>query len=278
MCGNGDNAESDLDRHNNLNNRYRTHKGVSYNTAVGGGKVRLGGGTSGPIVNLEGFLFEGSNNKKHFSICKKKREEHYGFVGGKGWGFNCFQISRTTPRTLDVSPGEKDVSDMICVKHTKEIITEVELDYNLIFYPRKVNGISINLSKSIYLHELGHQIDTWVTLSEEELIKKEQFKCEFYGDDAVTKYHVWSAIINELASVLLEEHFMYCYYKSISAKCFYHKVNGTTSNPWEENLGYLYPKNEEEKDGKELAKAEENWRNAKIKSANVKKDLDNATK
>jgi len=271
VCKKRNNVNSDLDSYNNPKD-YLTYKNVPYNTAINGGdNVQLG--ISGPIVTLDGFKFNGSNNENHIASCKQKNVTHYSFANGKGCGFNCVSISDKRLQIPIVPPIKKSVDDKITyLAYNVEIITKITLTDNQIFYPRKRSGISKELSEAIYLHELGHQLDTWVTLSKKVLTIEKYTSCEFSGDDVGEKYDIWRNSINKLSNALQKEHLTHCYYFYKDAKSRYHKAYGIGGNPWV-ILKKEYPEDKMTEDNKELAMAKKNWMSNKIISAQVEQKV-----
>jgi hypothetical protein len=272
MCKNENDANLDLDPYDPTNSA--SYRGVTLDRALRGGNVHVGCGR-GYDLPLDGFKYGGSNDRRHLQNCKKPPKEHYGFANGYGWGFNCNYICSSIPTIEDISPKDKELisGEVIRIRHTVKIIIKTILSQNLIFYPRSIDKVSKDLSRSIYLHELGHQLDTWNIFCEIKQTNEKTLYCNFFGDTANKMYAKWVNVIDRLSDALQRKYYRQYIYECERVKHIYHEIHGKIGNPWEPKPIVCLTDKEKAEDDKTLAEAEIGLANAEIVLAKVEKEL-----
>jgi hypothetical protein len=149
----------DNDMKPNVPQRCLFYHGVSREKAIAGSEKVL---IYDDWVKIEGFQPGGSNDDTHICPNKMLPNQHYNFDGINGRGYNCYGVS------VETTPPKTITTDSCIISAT---IT-IELYYNGIFYPRPQKDDKGGYVKSqrdsserIYLHELGHQLNTWITFA-----------------------------------------------------------------------------------------------------------------
>jgi hypothetical protein len=129
------------------------------------------------------------------------------------------------------------------------------------------------LSTLLYLHELGHQLDTWSVFSGDVRTDEKTVTCNFSGDTAKKMHDKWLEIIGRLSVALRKKYYTQYFYECEYVKHIYHGIHGKTGNPWEPNSIVHLADKEKAEDDKTLAEAETELAKAEIMLAEVEAEL-----
>jgi hypothetical protein len=216
------------------------YHGVSINKALIGGEVRY---SDGRRFNVEGFNYGGTNPTAINNCGVQGRD--YGIVNGSICGINCIGPKVDIPPYLISRRNAHG-------KYTAVLTVNITLSYNKIFYPRNTDNITLEQSKMIYLHELGHQLDS-----------QNIFAPNTY---TVTKESGGVANIQRYVNLLIQRHQAEFRYSDRNADLEYHKKWGKSGNPWDKIK--LNPLTSEE-----LGTAESELADAQVILSNIKTQI-----
>ncbi|MDR3019665.1 MAG: hypothetical protein LBU66_02040 [Treponema sp.] len=208
--------------------RCKFYHGVSRDKALTGGEVRYSNDRN---INVEGFKPDG-HNKNTSVCCGESAASHYGFRDGRIYGLNCVSIYVDIIRT-NIPPSaikRNEQRRIISAKYTGTITVKIILRYNEIFYPRRRDGVTEDQSKAIYLHELGHQLDTWAIVPKEGIIKVVPVEREFFGDNITSNAQSW---LDRGRDLLHQKYSVEYKYKTDRTESEFHKKWGKDGNPWD---------------------------------------------